>query len=46
MHETIFRDQPCDMCENTNLIPEIGKYACLCDNVPEEVPAARPEHFN
>jgi len=46
VHKTIFRDEPCDKCENTNRIPEINRYACLCDNVPEEVTPSRPEHFN
>lgn len=42
----IFRDEPCDKCEHTNLLPEIGRYACLCDNVPVAPPVARSEHFN
>jgi hypothetical protein len=46
MKEVIFREEPCTKCEHTNLLPEINKYACLCDNVPDEIAPVRPEHFN
>lgn len=46
MHKTIFKEEPCNKCEHVAPVAEmVGKYACLCDNVPTETPTLLPDHL-